>query len=152
MCGKWIGGPEPTGNGPPPRGGNEDAIPCNADHVTETEMMQRVVAILTQAKEMSDAWEEDIDREDLSEQQELTGELIADALRLDGLIVTDPSPQAVADAVMQAIQPRVGSLVAHFIAAFMRLAHHHDTGDVDVSSVDVLRRLALEWELDDEPS
>lgn len=112
--------------------------------------MQRVVAILTQAREMSDAWEEDADRDDLDEQQQLTGELIAEVLQLDGLAVTDPSPQAVADAVMQAIQPRVGSLVAHLTAAFMRLAYHHDKGDTDISSTEVLRRLALEWELGNE--
>lgn len=113
-------------------------------------MMQRVVAILTQAGEMAKAWEEGIDRGDLGEEQEIAGELIAEVLRLDKVVVTDPSPQAVADAVMQAIQPRVGLLAGCFIAAFTRLAFHHDGGDADISSADMLRRVALEWELDDE--
>jgi hypothetical protein len=113
-------------------------------------MMQRVVAILTQAQKMSDAWGEDLDRDDLAQDQDLAGQLIAEVLQLDGIAVTDPNPQAVADAVMQAVQPRVASLVAHLIAAFMRLAHHHDEGDTDISSTDVLRRLALEWEMGEE--
>ena len=117
--------------------------------MSDTEMMQRVVAILTQAMEMAEAWEEDVDRDDLSPQQELIGELIAETLTLDGLLVTDPSPQAVSDAVMKAIQPRIGQLVACLMAAFTRLALHHDGGDTDISSADALRRLALEWELAD---
>ncbi|MEV8033868.1 hypothetical protein [Streptomyces sp. NPDC086182] len=118
--------------------------------MSDIEMMQQVVALLTQAQEMTEAWEEDVDRDDLSPQAALAGELIAEVLVLDGITVKDPSPQAVADVVMSAIQPRVGQLVACLMAAYVRLAYHHDGGDADISSKDVLRRMALEWELDDE--
>ena len=112
-------------------------------------MMQRVIAVLTQAGELAKAWEEDPDR-DLSDQTAMAGELIAEALSLDPLTVSNPTnPQAVADAVVQALQPRIGQLAGCFSAAFTRLAMHHDDGDTATSSTDVLRQLALEWEMDD---
>lgn len=113
-------------------------------------MMQRVVAILTQAKEMSEAWEEDIDREDLSPQAELVGQLIKETLDFDSITITSSDPQAVADTVAKAMTSRVGLLTSCLIAAFCRIAYHHDGGDADISSAEMLQRLALEWEIGDE--
>lgn len=113
-------------------------------------MMQRVVAVLTQAGEMAKAWEEDPDRDDLDAQKAMSAEMISEVLSLDTVVVGDPSPQAVANAVVQAMQPRIGELVGCFIAAFSRLARHHDEGDSSISSADMLQRMALEWELDDD--
>jgi hypothetical protein len=113
-------------------------------------MMQRVIAILTQASEVANAIEEDAERIDVSEQEELAGELVLEILRFDSFTARDPSPEAVAEAVMDAVRPRVGQMVGCFVAAFSRLAFHHDGGDADISSAAMLRRMALEWELDDE--
>ncbi|MEU1071954.1 MULTISPECIES: hypothetical protein [unclassified Streptomyces] len=118
--------------------------------MTETEMMQRVVAILTQAKDMSDALDEDRDREDLNPESEMVGQLIAETLDFDAITVTDTDPQAVADTVAKAMTSRVGLLTSCLIAAFCRLADHHDVGDTGISSAEVLQRLALEWEMDGE--
>lgn len=113
-------------------------------------MMQRVVAVLTQAGELAKVWEEDPDR-DVSDQTQMAGELISEALSPVKLTISNPTnPQAVVDAVVQALQPRIGQLVGCFIAAFTRLALHHDDGDTETSSTDVLRQLALEWEMNDE--
>lgn len=117
--------------------------------MTDTEMMQRVVAILTQAREIAEAWEEDEER-DLTEQSDLIGELIAETMRLNAITPASAAPQDVADAVAAALQPRIGLLAACFTAAFTRLAAEHDAGKPDANSADVLRRLVLEWELDDE--
>jgi hypothetical protein len=118
--------------------------------MTETEMMQRVVAILTQARETADRYDEDIDRDDLDADHELMGELIAEVLRVDGITAKDPSPQAVADAVMAAVQPRIGLLAGCFIAAYVTLAYEHDARGSAPSSVELLRDMALRWELDGE--
>jgi predicted nucleic acid-binding protein len=117
--------------------------------MTEVEMMQQVVAILTQTREISDNLEDIDEDSDVSEASLRAGELIAEVLRVDGITISDPHPQAVSDAVMAALQPRVGLLAASFIAAFTRLAMVHDNGEA-TSSADVLRDLALEWAMTEE--
>ena len=113
-------------------------------------MMRRVIAILTHAADVAEALEEDVERDDLGEQGQLAGELVLEMFEFGSLAVTDPSPQAVADAVVAELQPRIGMMVGCFVAAFSRLAFHHVGGDTEISSTDMLRRMALEWELDDE--
>lgn len=134
---------------PPLSGGNGGALLCHAAYVTELQMMQRVIAILTQAMRVSDALDEDESREDLNSDTELVGQLIREALDFDEVAVRSTDPQTVANAVAQALTLRVGLMASCFVGAFVRLAEEHDAGDADSSSVELLQRLVLEWELDD---
>jgi hypothetical protein len=116
--------------------------------MTETEMMRRVVAILTQARDTVEQQEAAEDRSGLFPGYLLMGDLVAEMLSVEGVTVTDPSPQAVADALVAALQPRVSLMVGCFVAAYLSLAHHHDAQDPPPSSEELLRDMALRWEID----
>jgi|tagenome__1003787_1003787.scaffolds.fasta_scaffold20017445_2 hypothetical protein len=125
------------------------AFPCHADRVTETEMMQQVIAILTQSLRAVDALDGDESMEDLNPDTELVGQLIQETMDFNQITVTGTDPQVVANAVAEALTLRVGLLASCLIATFTRLAYHHDQGDADVSSIEVLQRLALDWQSED---
>jgi hypothetical protein len=114
--------------------------------MSSTEMMQRVVAVLTQAREMLDRPESSQESEDFDPQDELMGEFIAEVLRVDTVVVGPATPEAVSRAVMEALQPRVGRLVGCLAAAYSELALEHDAGNVK-SSAEILQALMLRWEL-----
>ncbi|MFD7408760.1 hypothetical protein ACFV7R_40350 [Streptomyces sp. NPDC059866] len=118
--------------------------------MTETQMLQRVVAILTQAREMADLYGEDRERDDLDSQGELIGELIAELLEFDAVTPASSDSQDVADAVARSIQSRMILMAGCFSAAFARLAIYHDRCDADASSAEVLRRMVIEWERQDD--
>lgn len=122
---------------------------CNASCVNDTEMMQRVIAILTQAREVADLYQADDESDELSPQAEMMGELIVEALQPGAVTTTSPRPQDVADAVIAAMQPRVGLLVACFTAAFTHIAHRYDEAVGEGSSAEALRQFVINWELDD---
>lgn len=109
-------------------------------------MMQRVVAVLTQARELLERSDWSEETGELSPQGSLMGEFIAEALRPNTVIVGVPTSQAVSDAVMAEIQPRVGQLVGCFAAAYVELAMEHDARS-DKTSTEILRELMLRWEL-----
>lgn len=113
-------------------------------------MMQRVIAILTQAKQAADMLDEDEEREDLNPETLLVGQLIRETLDFEAITVTSTDPRHVASAVADAMASRVGLLASCLVGAFVRLAIHHDDGDTGISSTDILQQMALEWELDDE--
>ncbi|WP_093617480.1 hypothetical protein [Streptomyces indicus] len=115
--------------------------------MTETEMMQRVIAILTQAKVTADGLSEDEAFEDLNSDTQLIGQLIRETLDFDSIVVGSNDPQDVANAVADALTERVGLLASCFVAAFVHLASHYDAGDG--SSARVLQQFALAWELDE---
>jgi hypothetical protein len=67
----------------------------------------------------------------------------------DAVTPASSDPQDVADAVARSIQSRMILMAGCFSAAFARLAIHHDRCDTDMSSAEVLRRMVIEWELED---
>lgn len=126
----------------------------SSSRMRDAEMMQRVVGVLTQAGEVTALLKEDIDRDDLRGPHLVMGELIAEVLHVQAEMHGSVTPQDVANKLMELIEPRVAQLTGCFVAAFLRLAEYHEAGRTDVSSADVLRKLALEWEapdLDDRP-
>ncbi|MEU7240353.1 hypothetical protein [Streptomyces sparsogenes] len=112
----------------------------------DKEVMKRVVGILTEAREVSDRLVEDVDREDLSPDGLAMGELLSEATRIQIEVPGDASPQEVVDALLVAVGPTINQLAGCFTAAFLRLAEVHDSGRTDVTSADVLRKLALDWD------
>ncbi|MFF8931565.1 hypothetical protein ACF1AO_30350 [Streptomyces longwoodensis] len=110
--------------------------------MTETQMMQRVVAILTQAKQMSEASTAEIGGEQYRAQAQIVGEFVVEAMSTGIIALDGIDPQAVSAA--RSFQYRLGALVACFSAAYVHLALHYDSSAADLSSGDVLRQLALE--------
>ncbi len=120
---------------------------CHAAGVTEAEMMQRVIAILTQAKRVADGFDEDEEREDLNPDSQLVGELIRETMNFDTLSLHSSHPQDIADAVAEAVTRRAGLLASCLVGAFVCLADHYDA--IDGSTAEVLQQMALEWERDE---
>ncbi|MFJ9038018.1 hypothetical protein ACIRF8_15665 [Streptomyces sp. NPDC102406] len=119
--------------------------------MTEAEMMQRVVAILTQARDLADQYDESSaeDSDEVRPEAEMIGEFVLEAIEPGPVGVRTDRPQDVANAVTAAIQPRVGLLVACFSAAFTQLASRYDESEGDGASAALLRELALQWEMED---
>jgi hypothetical protein len=115
-------------------------------------MMQRVVAILTQARAFADRYDE-IEAEDGSDdvtpETEMIGEFIVETLQPGPVQTPTDHPQDVADAVVGAMQPRVGVLLSCFTAAFTELSVRYDEAKGDGATTELLRELALRWELED---
>ncbi|WP_411104121.1 hypothetical protein [Streptomyces sp. cmx-4-9] len=59
-------------------------------------------------------------------------------------VPADASPQEVAGLVAAALGPALHTMVSGFSLAFTSLAMVHDSGQTDVSSIEVLQQLALE--------
>lgn len=113
-------------------------------------MMQRVVAILTQARAFADRYgEAEDDSEDVTPETEMIGEFIVETLQPGPVQAPTDHPQDVADAVIGAMQPRVGVLLACFTAAFTELSVRYDEAEGDGAAAELLRELALRWELED---
>lgn len=112
-----------------------------AQHMEQSQVLKRVVGILTRAVELHRLLEEDVDREDLGE-ADIIETLLSEAL---------PTIEIPSGATVEEITERVGreagaavfKLVNAFSLAFVKLAKVHDSGESDVSSADVLRDLAL---------
>jgi hypothetical protein len=106
--------------------------------VSEYEIMQRVVALLT-------ALHGD-DGEGDDPYPGMLSEMLADAVRGDShvTIPRNATPQETTTLLLSALAPRVTDLAACFTAAWLRLAEHHDAGHTHLSSTDILRELALE--------
>lgn len=112
--------------------------------MNQSEVMQRIVGILTQAAEVSRLLNEDPDREDVKSDVAI-GELLQEmfpAVELPG----DSSPQEIAAAVSREVGRNVRQLTAAFVFTFTQLAEYHDAGRTDISSADVLREIALRAE------
>lgn len=114
--------------------------------MNDGEVMKRVVGILTQAREVSNLLVEDVDREDLSPDELAIGDLLSEATRVQVEVPGDAAPQEVVDALLASLGPTINQLAGCFIVAFLRLAEVHDSGRTDITSTDILRKLALDWD------
>ncbi|MFH8581645.1 hypothetical protein [Streptomyces zaomyceticus] len=103
------------------------------------ETMMQVVAILTE----SGRWigpEADTVPDDGSSTFD---SLLNDLLKVEVAVDANATPAEMAEAVGQAISPRLTAVAAAFAAAFHQLAVEHDRLDPEVTSADVLRSLAV---------
>jgi hypothetical protein len=112
--------------------------------MTEIEMMQRVVGILTQSRTLT--YDETGSGNPGAQEREdaLLQELIAGAFDVRVAVEGDPAVPAVTKAVMDELAPRVGLMIGCFAAAFTRLADYHEAGRTDVSPAEVLQELMLD--------
>ncbi|MFD8739403.1 hypothetical protein ACFV06_31455 [Streptomyces sp. NPDC059618] len=108
------------------------------------EIMQRVIAILTEVMERRRLKRENPSRSDVEESG-----LISDLLTEMMPPITIPAgatSQEIAAAVNDAIAPAVEGMAAAFALAFVTMAETHDAGQDDATSQDVLQSLALDTE------
>jgi hypothetical protein len=115
--------------------------------MTDGEVLQRVVSLLTHTEELARLLEEDVDR-DIDTEPTLISALLGDLVP-PVTVPGDASAQEVADVLSQHFGRALERLVSTFAVVFHELAHVHDQGRTDVSSAEVLRDLALRWELHD---
>lgn len=114
--------------------------------MNDTEITQKVVGILTQTLDSHRRLSEDPDREDIDAEAGIVGELAKELTSGQLTIDGDASPQEVADAVMETLEPTLYRTIATFAWAFAELASVHDDGHPVVSSGEVLRQIALRHE------
>lgn len=108
----------------------------------DSDITQRVVGILTQTNEWHRKFSEDPDREDV-ESLGVVGQFVKELFRAEVDISGDASPQEAVNVAMDVLQPRILRVLAELSFAYAELASVHDSGRTDVSSDDVLRRIAL---------
>ncbi|MCT9088474.1 hypothetical protein N4G70_06280 [Streptomyces sp. ASQP_92] len=111
----------------------------------QSEVLKRVIGILTEAGDYRRRIEED------GEQGPRDTEIgIVTALLNETMphirIPADATPQEMATLVAREVGGAIRQLVAAFSLAFLALAQVHDSGEPDMSSADVLRDLALRAE------
>lgn len=111
--------------------------------MNNSEIVQRAVGVLTQGAEWHRLLVEDPDREDISTEAGIVGDLVRDVLRVELDVPADASPQEVCQLLSAELGPAVFRLIGAFSFAFSELAECHDAGRTDVSSADVLRKLSL---------
>ncbi|MER6562960.1 hypothetical protein ABT300_35555 [Streptomyces sp. NPDC001027] len=108
----------------------------------QSEIMQRVVGILTEAIEMRRQA-----RENPDVKAALTGSI--SALLMETLpeikLPADATAQETTALVTEALGPAIVTLSRCFSYAFVHLAEVHDQGDTDTSTADVLRSLSLQF-------
>jgi hypothetical protein len=109
------------------------------------EIIQRVVGVLVEAGEYKRSTLEGSDSHD-DDDAEVIGQLVGDILRVELDVPDGASVQDVCEAIGTTLGPQIYRLLAGFALAFHELADVHDQGQTDVSSADVLRRLALRGE------
>ncbi|MFD7526762.1 MULTISPECIES: hypothetical protein [unclassified Streptomyces] len=111
----------------------------------QSEVVKRVVGILTEAGEIRRLLEENVDREDLETDPSVVTVLLNETMpRIS--VPEDASIEEVATLVGREVGGAVEQLVGAFTLAFAMLAQVHDSGQTDVTSADVLQDLALRAE------
>ncbi|WP_177328019.1 hypothetical protein OH786_24520 [Streptomyces atratus] len=111
----------------------------------QSEVVKRVVGILTEAGEIRRLLEENVDREDLETDPSVVTVLLNETMpRIT--VPEDASIEEVATLVGREVGGAVEQLVGAFTLAFAMLAQVHDSGQTDVTSADVLQDLALRAE------
>ncbi|MFG2625548.1 hypothetical protein [Streptomyces sp. NPDC048473] len=111
----------------------------------QSEVVKRVVGILTEAGEIRRLLEENVDRDDVETDPSVVTALLNETMpRIS--IPEDASIEEVAVLVGREVGGAVEQLVGAFTLAFAMLAQVHDSGQTDVSSADVLQDLALRAE------
>ncbi|MET9099598.1 hypothetical protein [Streptomyces antibioticus] len=114
-----------------------------------SEIMQRVVGILTQGAELERLLVEDVERTDLD--ASAIDEFIRELMPREFSVAGGAEPQDVADAIAAELVPAIGKTIAAFSLAFLELANEHDGTQPARTAADVLRDLALRAEqFDDE--
>lgn len=109
----------------------------------QSEVMKRVVGILTEAGEWARQLEEGRERDEVDTSNSLATEMLNEALAYRIALPASASHQQIADAMNEQWTNAVHQLVGAFTVAFVELAHVHDSGYTDVTSAEVLRQLAL---------
>ncbi|MFF2012873.1 hypothetical protein ACFVWY_27875 [Streptomyces sp. NPDC058195] len=111
----------------------------------QSEVVKRVVGILTEAGEIRRLLEENVDRDDLDPDSGVVTVLLNETMpRIS--VPEDASVQEVAALIAREVGGAVEQLVGAFTLAFAMLAQVHDSGQTDVTSADVLQDLALRAE------
>ncbi|MFF2511676.1 hypothetical protein [Streptomyces sp. NPDC058086] len=110
-----------------------------------SEIMRRVIGILTKGAEWEKLLTEDPDRTDIQIDGTVDAfvrEMIPTKFEVPG----NATPQAVADAMAREMIPAVGRMIACFSMAYLELAHEYDATQPDKTSAVILRDLALRAE------
>ncbi|WP_406143588.1 hypothetical protein [Streptomyces sp. NBC_01012] len=110
----------------------------------QSEVLKRVIGILTEAGEMQRQAEEDIDG-DLDAGENMVTTLLNETMPHIA-IPSDATVEEMAALVGREVGGAVEQLVGAFTLAFIALAQVHDSGQEDVTSTDVLQDLALRAE------
>ncbi|MDK0522225.1 hypothetical protein [Streptomyces sp. ML-6] len=111
----------------------------------QSEVVKRVVGILTEAGEIRRLLEENADRDDLDTDPGVVTVLLNETMpRIS--VPENASIDEVATLVGREVGAAVEQLVGAFTLAFAMLAQVHDSGRTDVTSADVLQDLALKAE------
>ncbi|MEU0630116.1 hypothetical protein [Streptomyces sp. NPDC005989] len=111
----------------------------------QSEVVKRVVGILTEAGEIRRLLEENVDRDDLETDPSVVTVLLNETMpRIT--VPEDATIEEVATLVGREVGGAVEQLVGAFTLAFAMLAQVHDSGQTDVTSADVLQDLALRAE------
>lgn len=103
----------------------------------QKDVVTRVVAVLTETAD----WVRD-DSADAGG-DDVVNDLIGELLSTEVSISADATPREVAEALSDAMRPKVSQVLAAFAGAFHRLAIEHDRLDPEVTSADVLQQMAL---------
>lgn len=111
----------------------------------QSEVVKRVIGILTEAGEMRRLLEEDPDRDDPSNDSTVVTALLNETMPRIA-IPEDATIEDVVVLVGREVGGAVEQLVGAFTLAFAMLAQVHDAGQTDVTSADVLQDLALRAE------
>ncbi|MFF1648083.1 hypothetical protein [Streptomyces sp. NPDC058240] len=111
----------------------------------QSEVVKRVVGILTEAGEIRRLLEENVDRDDLDTDPSVVTVLLNETMPRIA-VPEDASIEEVATLVGREVGGAVEQLVGAFTLAFAMLAQVHDSGQTDVTSADVLQDLALRAE------
>lgn len=111
----------------------------------QSEVVKRVVGILTEAGEMRRLLEENPDREDADTDSTVVTALLNETMPRIA-IPEDATVEDVVVLVGREVGGAVEQLVGAFTLAFAMLAQVHDSGQTDVTSADVLQDLALRAE------
>ena len=114
----------------------------------QSEVLKRVIGILTEAGELQRLLEENVEREDLDAESGIVTGLLNETMPNIEL-PSDASIEEIANLVGREVGGAIQQLVGAFSLAFVMLAQVHDSGRQDVSSAQVLRDLALRVEEND---
>jgi hypothetical protein len=111
----------------------------------QSEVVRRVVGVLTQAGDWKARLEEDIDRKDVDKEvdegiiSQLLAGVMPDLSFPPGTTLAEAAPR-----ISAAYSHGASTIVNAFTLAFLRLADAHDAEQPEVTSADVLRKLSLE--------
>ncbi|MFC9947594.1 hypothetical protein [Streptomyces pratensis] len=111
----------------------------------QSEVLKRVIGILTEAGEMQRHAEEDTGGGDPDAGENMVTTLLNETMPHIA-IPSDATVEEMAALVGREVGGAVEQLVGAFTLAFIALAQIHDSGQADVTSADVLQDLALRAE------